>query len=113
MEKGTSVKIYINKRRHEIVGPPPKGGFLPVRIPLAGAVATLSDTGPDRHATLTRVAVLGVFALAAKKDKGVLHLTIRNGDQYLVEEIPRKQARQAHELVAAIRAANPDLRQDV
>lgn len=96
----------LDKRNGEIVGPPERGRLRPQRIPVAGAVATLDDGGQAKKTTLTRVALLGPLALAAKKDRGKLYLTVINGEHYLVEEIPRKQAKKAHELVAAINAAS-------
>lgn len=70
---------------------------------LTGAEATV-ELGPQRKGvTATRVVALGVFALAAKKDKTELFIrvTLANGQPVIIEGPAAKQ-KQAYEFAAKI-----------
>ena len=91
------------------------GSFRTRKRPVAEVTAATLETGADvgKRITATRLATLGVFALAAKKTTGKLYLTVSGEDDgegwdELVEVSP-KQERKAREFVMLLsrRAADP------
>ncbi|OIV38009.1 hypothetical protein BIV57_08000 [Mangrovactinospora gilvigrisea] len=68
-------------------------------VPIAGASATVDDgDAARRRITMTRLALIGPFALAAKKHVGQLFLTIENGDAAAIVPITGKRQLEARQL---------------
>jgi hypothetical protein len=76
------------------------------REPVAGARAEVA-VGADaqRRITATRIVLIGVFALAFRKQKGTGFLTIENDTYYLGVPFPIKDERDARAFAAKVNAA--------
>lgn len=67
-----------------------------------GANTSVDVGSPRKGVTATRVVMLGVFSLAAKKDKTKLYITIDTPLQTFVIEAPAREERQARVFAAAV-----------
>lgn len=76
---------------------------------LVGAVADVGEGANSKRVTVTRVAVLGVFALAAKKGNHDVYLTINGPDFDLVRKFPVKQEIAVRRFAARLNRAARDL----
>lgn len=73
------------------------------RGPLSGARATVENGAQvGRRFTMTRLALLGPFALAVPKQTGKLFLTIEAGESAWIEEIRPRQEAAARQFAAAL-----------
>lgn len=87
--------------------------------PLAGAEATVETAGEMRtRLSATRIALIGIFALGARKkvDKRELYITVEGPDFAFVESVNPKRGKKAREFAAQLttlgRQAAADLEQD-
>lgn len=68
------------------------------RYPLSGVVARVEDSGTlNRRMTMTRMALIGPFALAAKKkqDDREVYLTIEGPEVAVIRTVPMKKDKKA------------------
>jgi hypothetical protein len=73
---------------------------------ITGATAAVDLGTPSKGVTLTRVVALGVFSLAAKKNKSKLYITVELADgQTVVIEGPAQKEKQARQFAAAVKQA--------
>lgn len=73
-----------------------------VTLPLAGSEARVEAMG-DKRVTATRLALTGVFALAMKKDKRTVYLTVDGGEAGLLAvEIPPKWLDKANQFAHSL-----------
>ena len=75
--------------------------------PVKGAVARVeSGADVERRVTATRLLAIGIFAFAAKKQKGSIYLTVEHPTYQFVVEIPVKKEAQARKFAAGINTAS-------
>ena len=76
------------------------------RGPVKGATARV-EQGADvaKRVTATRLATLGVFAFAAKKQTGHVYLTIEGDGIDIAVEVPAKKEADARKFAAKVNAA--------
>ncbi|MFZ2509663.1 MAG: DUF2510 domain-containing protein [Gordonia sp. (in: high G+C Gram-positive bacteria)] len=76
-------------------------------FPIAGAQAVVELGAPNSRLTATRILAVGVFALAAKKDKTKVFITVAlaDGQSLVVEGNAKKQESAAREFAAAVNSA--------
>jgi hypothetical protein len=72
-------------------------------VPIAGATVTYEDGETSNRLTATRVALIGPFALLAKKDNSKMFLTIIGaGGEGIVMEVPKSKEVKARQLQALL-----------
>lgn len=82
-----------------------KGRLRTTRVPYASITRVSLEDGEalSTRVTATRVLVLGVFALAAKKRVGgTKFLTIESDEVFVTVEVPRKKVNEARKVAAMI-----------
>lgn len=72
-------------------------------VPVAGATVIYEDGEASKRLTATRVALIGPFALLAKKDNSRMFLTIIGADgSGIVMEVPKAKEVRARQLQALL-----------
>lgn len=72
-------------------------------VPVDGAHITIElGEQAKKRITATRVALIGIFALWAKKDMQQLYVTIENGDQVMLVPVPARKEPQASVLATMV-----------